>query len=675
MSVKPPTPRLRRALALGTAAAFGLGGLFAAPAFAETAPSDAPTSGATYEANSLEILAADGVEAVGRDADGNIVILATSESEEANAFAAEHDNVVIKKIASGFDSLAATDVVAGAGYAAPIDAESVALCSIGFTGWSPTGEPAVISAGHCTSDGTLSQTLLTVPAQDEAGGGTQPAALSPLGTFGFSQYGGPGNTPGAVGAEDSVDISVIDVTNTTLDLQPKVTDWTNTADLSASATEISAVGAFDPSKPVSKSGRTTGLTTGSFSGIADGWAEVGDNRFVKGFALNLVSDQGDSGGAIFQGETAVGILSGGGETEDGTPLTWAADLQAGLALTGGYTVALALDAPVLTSAANGAQVERGATISGTAPAGSTVTVTPGAGNPFPATVDAAGNWSFAAPTTIGAYSFEVQAKKGFDTSGVSGYTLNVVKAPVAAPAITSPTDGSIVETSLTTITGTGLPLAQISVTGDVTGTAVVGDNGVWSVPADLGYGNYTVSATQTFEEETSPVATSDFTVAPVAPSISTPADGSKFAAGAAPTSSSGVGLAGATVTVTVNGKVVGTDEIPGPVLEKGITAAAEITPAALPGDNWEVALASSIVTGSNVISVTQTVDGITSAAATSTVTLAAVAGPGTPGGNGDGLAVTGAPDMLPIGIAAWLLIAGGIAAAVIVRKRRLAIED
>ncbi|PSL37777.1 trypsin [Labedella gwakjiensis] len=679
MSAHPP-PRLRRALALGTAAAFGLGGLFAAPAFAETAPEEAPTSGAAYEAQAKELLAEDAIQAVGRDKDGNVVVIKTSDaSAEFDAFEAKYANVVVKEVAAPFESAASTDVVGGAGYYTEGD-EGGFVCSIGFSAWSPEGDPAVVSAGHCTDDGANSLTALTLPSGDDAGGGNDEtvALTEPLGTFGFSQYGGPGNTAGAENTT-SVDISVIDVTNPALDLHPEVTDWTTAAadDLFASTTEISSVGKAAVGKPVSKSGRTTGLTSDATVDLVDGWAEV-SGRIVYGFGVEgLVSDQGDSGGAIFQGEKAVGILSGGAPAEGGLPaITWGADLQAGLALTDGYTIMLAVDAPVLTSPADGAEIERGATISGTGPASTTIVVDPNEGETFEITTNASGAWSFPAPSTLGKYGFTLQSKKGFNLSEEAYYTVQVVPAPLKAPGISSPKDGSTVETEVTSIRGTGLPLAQITVTGDVEGTAVVGDNGVWSVPANLSYGEYSISVTQSSEGETSPVATSDFTVAPVAPSISTPADGDWFAAGDAPESTSGVGLAGATVTVAVNGKVVGTDEIPAePTQEMRLAAAA------LPGDNWEVALANAIVTGDNVISVTQTVDGVTSAAATATVELRAaagegpVAGPGEGAGNGGGLAVTGGPDLLPIGIAAWLLIAGGIAAAVVVRKRRLVTED
>jgi hypothetical protein len=678
VSVQHSQPRLRRALALGTVAAFGLGGLFAAPAFAETAPTDAPVTGSAFEDNSLELLAEAGVEAVGRDADGNVVIVASESNPAVAEFEAEYGNVVVQDITGSFSALATTDVVGGAGYASPVDAQNVAVCSTGFAGWDPEGQPAIITAGHCTDDGSLSQTFLTVPSGDTAGGGDALAPSALLGDFGFNQFGGPGNTAG-VKNSTSVDIAVIDVTNGALDLLPEVTDWSTASqnDLSLSTTEISSVGTVDLKKTVSKSGRTTGKTT-STGKLTAGWANV-DDRVVKGFGGLMEVGEGDSGGAVYQGEKAVGLVSGG--TPDGTEI-WVADLQAGLGRTGGYTVMLAIDAPKVTSPANGGEVERGAKISGTSEAGTTVVVTPTVGAPFNARSDAKGNWSFPAPTTLGDYGFSVQAKNGFNLSPSVSYAVEVVAAPLTAPVIESPADGSSVETELTEVSGTALPGAVITVTGDVTGTVTVPSSGDWSIPADLSYGEYSITVTQASEGETSPSATSDFTIAPAAPSISTPADGDWFAAGDAPEATSGVGIAGATVTVSVNGEVVGTDEIMAePVEDAPIADADAIAAAALPGDNWEVALADSIVTGDNTISVTQTIEGVTSAAATSTIELRAVAGeapvagPGEDDDNGDGLAVTGGPDLMPIGIAAWLLIAGGLAAAMVVRKRRLVTED
>lgn len=49
-----------------------------------------------------------------------------------------------------------------------------------------------------------------------------------LGDFGFSQFGGPGNTSGGPDPT-STDIGVIDVTNDDLTLLPEVTNWADEA--------------------------------------------------------------------------------------------------------------------------------------------------------------------------------------------------------------------------------------------------------------------------------------------------------------------------------------------------------------------------------------------------------------------------------------------------------------
>jgi hypothetical protein len=693
VSAQPPRPRLRRALALGTATAFGLGGLFATPAFAETAPDVAPTSGAVYEENSLNILGKDGVAAVGTDGDGNVVIVVSEENATANNFADQHENVVIREIEGGLKALADTDVVGGAGYLAggPSTGDQAGLCSVGFSAWDPEGNPAVVSAGHCTLDGAFEQALLTLPSGDTAGGGDPEGddvdVTYPLGNIGFSQYGAVDNGTGAEGDPNSVDIAVIDDISPGLTLLPEVTDWTTSAseDLSLSTTEISSVGAVDISKPFQKSGRTTGLSTSNGIEAFVGWAKVGD-RFVKGFGSGIATSnggpgvlEGDSGGAVFQGEKAVGVVSGGSEPGD---FIWAADLQSGLSRTGGYTIMLAVDAPVLDSPADGGEVQRGSRITGTGPANADIVVTTPSGEAI-TTVKSNrdGNWQFRAPTALGAFAFDVQAVIGFNTSSVNSYELEVVPAPLVAPVISSPVNGRTVETELTAVTGTGFPGATVTIAGDVETTATVDRDGNWSAPVDLSYGAYTITATQSFEGETSPVATAEFAVVPVAPTISTPADGSSYQAADAPESASGVGIEGALVTVSVNGEAVGSYEIEGELPaedETPVDDADLMAAAALPGDNWEIALGDALVAGDNVISVTQALEGVTSAAASVTVEIIAAAGetPGNGNGSDDGddLAVTGGPDLLPIGLAAWLFIAAGIATVVVVRKRRATVE-
>jgi hypothetical protein len=638
--------RFTRSLTIGTAAALGLSGLLFAPsAFAAAPGADAPVVGAQYAKQAQELLSGDGVQAVGRDADGNVVIVKTvGESDAVDAFTDSYANVVVREIGGPLEATATTDVVGGAGYFAPTSADAGISCSIGFTGWSPAGAPAVITAGHCTEDGLLENTYLSDPALDAAGGGVGVGAE--LGTFGFSQYGGAGNTVGSQGDLNSIDVAVIDVTNTDLDLLPVVTDWTTLTDLSLSTLPITAVGKPVAGAPISKSGRTTGYTSAPSVDVVDGWANVA-GRIVYGFGTTgLESDEGDSGGAMFQGSTAVGILSGGRAATDTEPsFIWGSDLTNALSHTGGYTVALTIAAPALSSPANGGDVERGARISGTAPALSTITVDPATGADIVVTADAAGAFSFPAPAALGAYAFTLQAKLGFDTSATSAFAVNVVPAPLQAPVITSPVNGSSSTTDITAITGTALPGATVTLTGSVAGTDVADNTGAWSVATDLGYGvGYSVTATQAFEGQTSPVATSVFSVVPEAAVISTPANGTSFAAADAPTSVSGTGIDGATITLIHNG-------------------GAAVTTTVVDG-RWSFALGASRV-GGNTIVITQTIDGAATVTESGyTVAAAAVAVvPRDPA-----LAATGI-DLMPAGgLAAVLLLAG--AAFLAVRRVR-----
>ena len=640
--------RFSRSLSIGTAAALGLSGLFIAPS-AFAASTEAQVSGSDYAKYAPQLLEDDTVQAVGRDASGNLVIVKTTgASSEVDDFTAANPGVIVQEIGGPIEATAANDVVGGAGYYTDISATEGGLCSVGFTGWSPTGAPAVITAGHCAPDGATPDTFLTLPAGDVTGNDEDVQLIAELGTFNFAQYGGVGGT---VGAEDknSIDIGVIDVTNTALNLEPEVTTWENTADLSIGAIPITAVGKVNPALPIAKSGRTTQYSTAPAANIfiTEGYAEI-SGRNVFGFGVfDLESDHGDSGGAIFQGGTAVGVVSGGADAVGSQrQFVWGSDLTNALSHTGGYTVALTIAAPALTAPANGGDVERGARITGTAPALSTVTINPATGADIVVTADAAGNFSFPAPATLGAYAFTAQAKLGFDTSTTSTFAVTVVPAPLRAPVITSPLNGSSSTTDITAITGTALPGATVTLTGSVTGTDVVDAAGTWSVETDLSYGlDYSVSVTQAFEGQTSPVATTAFNVVPEAAVITTPPNGSTWAAADAPTSISGTGIDGATITLIHNG-------------------GAAVTTTVVDGA-WTFALGASRV-GGNTFVVTQSIDGVaTVTEAGYTVVAAAVAaGPSDPS-----LAATGV-DLMPAGgLAALLLLAG--AAFLAIRKKRI----
>ncbi|WP_298873521.1 hypothetical protein [uncultured Microbacterium sp.] len=630
-------------------------------AFAGDDPSIAPTAGADFDATAQRLLSGDDdIQAVAKDGRGNVVVYTAGDESDlggaARSFVDSKSNVIVKSIGSPIEALAANDVVGGAGYVSPDpgDPQKGFFCSIGFAGWSPEGAPAVISAGHCTKDGTANESLLTTPANEPAGGGSKPGAFAPLGTVGYSQYGGPGNSAGAEGDSSSVDISAIDVTNPDLNLKPEITDWTtaSTNDLAASTIAVESIGEAQVGASASKSGRTTGLTSGTVDSV-EGWAEV-SGRWVYGFGVvgdyNMVLS-GDSGGAVFQGNTALGVVSGGNDPipETGTPggnFMWVADLQAGLARTGGYTVALKIDAPALTTPSDGGTVGVGGVISGTAEVGTTLKVKPSTGDAFDVTVDGAGNWSFPAPDKLGAYSFSLTSVSGYNTSATVDASVQV---KAEAPVITSPANGSTIENELTAISGTGLAGATVTLTGDVKGTAKVAADGSWSVETDLSIGQYEVTATQARDGETSAAATVEFTVAPSAPVITGVQDGESYTGAAVPTAISGTGLTGADITVTINDAKVGET-----VVKDG---------------TWSVVLKDALAAGDYAVVATQTVDGVSSSASVRFSVTAAPApapspsGTPAPGGNpGGGLANTGMGDVAPLAWGALALMLGGFGA-------------
>lgn len=99
---------------------------------------------------------------------------------------------------------------------------------------------------------------------------------------------------------------------------------------------------------------------------------------------------------------------------------------------------------------------------------------------------------------------------------------------VGAPVITSPTDNSSTSSTSVTVLGTGISGASISIldSGTSVATGSVDNTGHFSVLVSLAIGAHTLTATQTFNGFTSAASnTVHLTVAPPAPSISAPTDG------------------------------------------------------------------------------------------------------------------------------------------------------
>jgi cysteine-rich repeat protein len=143
------------------------------------------------------------------------------------------------------------------------------------------------------------------------------------------------------------------------------------------------------------------------------------------------------------------------------------------------------------------------------------------------------------------------------------YALKDTVVP-AAPQVTSPANQARITDTRPAITGTGEPNATVTVTlnGTVAGTAVADGNGQWTfTPASaLMTGANTVSATQTdVAGNTSPSSpTTTFTIeAPNPPPVITsPQDGAMLSTRSPPIS--GTAPPGTTVTVRLNGMVIGT---------------------------------------------------------------------------------------------------------------------
>ncbi|MFT4234620.1 MAG: S1 family peptidase, partial [Microbacterium sp.] len=374
--------------ALGVASALALGGA------AQTALADDTQTlvggSAEFTAYATALLKSDpSVQGVLYDANGKITVQRLAGSTPvATTLSAKYSNITDVTVSEPAEALSSDDVVGGAGIALLDGPQggSGGLCSVGFAAWTPDGDPAILTAGHCTFDGAAPYAFLTLPSGDTAGGGAEDTSdvelTAVLGEVAFSQLGGTPDDDGnpTVGSEgDATDIAAIDVTNEDLKLHPEVTDWTNIDDLSASIlTNVTAVGDpdFGSAQVATRSGRTTGVTEGELleQGILRVSQDENDTegRLVTGFAVAAHADHGDSGGSIVQGSTAIGVLSAGGYDENGDEFIWGTSLTDALTYTDGYTVQLDLEEPELSDSGT---VTAGAKLDGTAGADDTVEYT------------------------------------------------------------------------------------------------------------------------------------------------------------------------------------------------------------------------------------------------------------------------------------------------------------
>lgn len=346
------------------------------------------------------------------------------------------------------------DVPGGVGYIA----DTGWICSTGFSAFDPAGLPAVLTAGHCASDGAAETAELEF----------QLNRTGLLGSFGFSQFGGPGNSwivdpnvptgPGDMALADpgnvGTDIAVLESLRDGLDPVPAASTW---GDASQPEPDVKIIGTADPvaGMPVCRSGRTSAWSCGTVDAVGifvvpgptykepaettdppdpDEPAEPLDLRAFNGFlSYGVQSSGGDSGGPYVSGNYAVGTHAAGDSLdEDGNVIqnfAVGATLKDSMAVLPGYQLELFLNKPVVSSPAPGETYEPGGVISGNLPAApasavaanSKVRITIQGQEVFEVPVDAEGNWSFTAPDSTETLRFTAETVNGFSASGAAGF--------------------------------------------------------------------------------------------------------------------------------------------------------------------------------------------------------------------------------------------------------------
>jgi uncharacterized protein (TIGR03382 family) len=292
---------------------------------------------------------------------------------------------------------------------------------------------------------------------------------------------------------------------------------------------------------------------------------------------------------IYAGGTQIGTATADGSgnwtftpttglSPDGTfALTATATDVAGNVSTTSTTVNVVIDttapaAPVVqTPANNSIGNDNTPTFSGTAEANSTVAIFVGATQVGTATADSSGNWTFTPTATLADGTYVVTAK-ATDPAGntgptSSGNTFTIDTVAPAAPVVTAPADGSSTNDTTPTITGTAEANSSVKVFIGATlvGTVTADAQGAWTYTLTSGQalaeGSYAATATATDAAgNTGPAsAANNFTVditAPAAPVVVNPPNNSTIDDNTP--AISGTAEANATVTVTVDGNVVGT---------------------------------------------------------------------------------------------------------------------
>ncbi len=349
---------------------------------------------------------------------------------------------------------------------------------------------------------------------------------------------GSGQLLGDDGDPSSVDISVIDVTNPALHLRPAVTDWTTPNDLSLSTTPVRAVGSARVNVAASKSGRTTGNTSGVVTSVEGGPGErqvglrfrrrgVGTYRKRRRFGWSGVPGDDRCGpdfGHQRQRDIPVGRRPAGGTGADRRIHRRPRDRRSRDDETGwrgnGHRGRHHLGNG---GGGHDRHGDAGGRTAVQSPRGS------GGNVELPPRRCARGLPLLAARVERlrhldhGRYDRERHRRR-------AGDRLACRRLPCRPARLVDRRHGHSGASSRSAATPPD--------------DATVAADGTWSIPSALGAGRYSITAVQTRSGASSPAATSTFTVSPPAPTISGITDGASFPVATAPSGFAGTGVAG-----------------------------------------------------------------------------------------------------------------------------------
>jgi hypothetical protein len=229
------------------------------------------------------------------------------------------------------------------------------------------------------------------------------------------------------------------------------------------------------------------------------------------------------------------------------------------------------DAPVVVAPARGSFTnDTTPEYSGTAEVGSTVAVIVDSTSVGITTTSASGSWSLMQPTALsqGPHTVEAQATDaaGNVSAASSAVSFTVDSVAPEAPVLSGP--AAFVNSATPPISGTAEPrsIVSVSLDGRVAGTTAASMEGTWSLTSEtaLAEGPHIVTATATDAAGNTSLAFSPQTfvvdtIAPDAPIVSSPAPGDVY--DMKDPIVTGIAEASTKVTVILDGKEIGTEEV------------------------------------------------------------------------------------------------------------------